>query len=325
MPKRFSLPQRDAGFVEPMECLGVKRFPEGPLWSFEVKLDGYRLEVVRTPGAATLYSRRRSVLTRQFPSVVEAVQGLPFGTVLDGEIVALDSKGHPSFNLLQNYRSAAPHIVYFAFDILVLRDRDLMRLSLAERREILQTVVRKNEHFDLSFVSPSAPEMLTFVRERRLEGIVAKRIDSVYQPGQRTGLWAKYRPNCEQPFVIGGYVPSHLGIDSLVIGFYCGTDLIYAGRVRDGFVPATRRRVFEAIRHLRTERCPFVGLPESTAGRWGQGLTAEKMKLCVWVKPETVAQVEFLEWTGSNHLRHTKFVSLRDDTAPQMVFRDGKD
>lgn len=99
MEKRFSAPRRDAGFVEPMECLGVKRVPEGSVWSFEVKLDGYRLEVVRTSGAATLYSRRRSVLTMQFPSVVEAVQGLPFGTILDGEFVALDSKGHPSFNL----------------------------------------------------------------------------------------------------------------------------------------------------------------------------------------------------------------------------------
>ena len=121
-----------------MECLGVTRVPEGPSWSFEIKLDGYRLEVVRTSGAATLYSCRRSVLSRQFPYVVEAVQGLPFGTVLDGEFVALDSKGHPGFNLLQNFRLAAAHIVYFAFDIPVLRDRE--PTTTPERRRSLHGV-----------------------------------------------------------------------------------------------------------------------------------------------------------------------------------------
>jgi ATP-dependent DNA ligase len=142
------------------------------------------------------------------------------------------------------------------------------------------------------------------------------RIDSVYQPGKRTGLWAKYRINCGQAFAIGGYVPSHLGVDSIVIGFYRGEDLIYAGRVRAGFVPATRRQVFERIRHLQIPACPFANLPEPTVGRWGQGLTVERMKTCVWVKPETLAEIEFTEWTGSDHLRHTTFVRLRDEKDP---------
>jgi bifunctional non-homologous end joining protein LigD len=124
-----------------------------------------------------------------------------------------------------------------------------------------------------------------------MEGIVAKRSDSVYQPGQRTGLWSKYRINLGQEFVIGGYVPSHLGVDSLVVGFYRGKDLIYAARVRAGLVPATRREVFEKIKHLKTSRCPFVNLPELAAGRWGQGLTTEKMKECVWLRPELIAQI----------------------------------
>ena len=140
--------------------------------------------------------------------------------------------------------------------------------------------------------------MLKFIKDHGLEGAVAKRSDSVYQPGQRTGLWSKYRVNLGQEFVVGGYVPSHLGIDSLVVGFYRGKHLIYAARVRAGLVPATRREVFERIKHLETTKCLFANLPELAAGRWGQGLTAEKMKECVWLRPELVAQIEFLEWTG---------------------------
>jgi ATP-dependent DNA ligase len=92
--------------------------------------------------------------------------------------------------------------------------------------------------------------------------------------------------------------------------------------VRAGFVPATRRQVFNEIKHLKTAKYPLVNLPEEQAGRWGQGLTAEKMKECVWVKPEKVAQIEFLEWTGADHLRHTKFVGLRDDKDPHKIVRE---
>jgi hypothetical protein len=104
------------------------------------------------------------------------------------------------------------------------------------------------------------------------------------EPGLRTGLWSKHRVNQRGEFVIGGYVPSHLGVDSIVVGFYRGKDLHYAARVRAGFVPLARRQVYEALKGLETPGCPFVNLPEKDAGRWGQGLTAEKMKDCVWVK-----------------------------------------
>ena len=153
-------------------------------------------------------------------------------------------------------------------------------------------------HPRTSDVDETLQEMLKFIKDHGLEGAVAKRSDSVYQPGQRTGLWSKYRVNLGQEFVVGGYVPSHLGIDSLVVGFYRGKHLIYAARVRAGLVPATRREVFERIKHLETTKCLFANLPELAAGRWGQGLTAEKMKECVWLRPELVAQIEFLEWTG---------------------------
>jgi bifunctional non-homologous end joining protein LigD len=107
-----------------------------------------------------------------------------------------------------------------------------------------------------------------------------------------------------------------------VIGIYKGKDLHYVARVRAGFIPATRRQVFDAIKHLATAKCPFLNLTEKEAGRWGQGLTAEKMRECVWLKPQAVAEVQFLEWTGTDHLRHMKFIRLRDDKDPRRVIRE---
>jgi bifunctional non-homologous end joining protein LigD len=243
--------------------------------------------------------------------------------VLDGELVALGPDGRPDFNLLQNFRSAETRIIYYAFDILIHKERDITALPLSERRVILGSVIEPSQHVALSGVSDgSAAEMLTFVKSHGLEGVIAKRADSVYQPGERTGLWSKCRMNLGQEFVIGGYVPSHLGVDALVVGFYRGKDLIYASRVRAGLVPATRRIVFDKIKHLKIPECPFANLPEATAGRWGQGLTAEKMKECVWLRPKTVARIDFLEWTGADHLRHTKFVALREDKDPWKVVRE---
>ena len=322
MPRKSPHPLT-VGFIEAMECLPVPKLPEGPEWTYELKLDGYRLEAVHTRGKTKLYSRRKNILNEKFHYIASALDSLPDGTILDGELVALGSNGHPDFNLLQNFRSAESHIIYYAFDILMHRHRDLTGLPLSERREILQSVLAPAEHVALSEVSKqTAAEMLAFVRKHGLEGIVAKRADSVYQPGLRTGLWAKHRINLGQEFVIGGYIPGSRGVDSLVVGFYRGKELYYAARVRAGFIPATREKVYEKIRSLQTTHCPFVNLPEKQKGRWGQGFTAEKMKECVWLRPEMLAQVEFLEWTGADHLRHTKFIALRDDKDPRKVVRE---
>jgi ATP-dependent DNA ligase len=184
-------------------------------------------------------------------------------------------------------------------------------------------VLKPTDHIELSAVSDkSAAEILSFVKKQGLEGVVAKRADSVYQPGLRTGLWTKHRINLSQEFVIGGYTPGTHGFDALIVGFYRGKDFIYAARVRAGLVPATRRDVFNKIKDLKATKCPFVNLPELADGRWGAGLTAEKMKECVWLNPEAVAQIAFLEWTGADHLRHTKFLALRDDKDPKKVVRE---
>jgi DNA ligase D-like protein (predicted ligase) len=312
-----------AKFVLPMECLPVAKVPQGDRWTYELKLDGYRLEVVKTKGRVTLYSRRGNNLTKRFDYIAAALESLPDETAIDGELVALDEEGRPSFNLLQNFRSAAPHIIYYAFDILFHRGENIMQLPLSNRRVILAKAVEPSDHVGLSQVSnKTAEQMLRFARSHGLEGVVAKRADSLYQPGKRTGYWTKTRINLAQEFVIGGYIPSNLGVDSIVVGFYKGKELHYAARVRAGFVPATRRTVFEVINHLKTAKCPFANLPEKEPGRWGQGFTAEKMDEAVWIKPEAVAQVEFLEWTDANHLRHTRFVGLRDEKDPRKVVRE---
>jgi ATP-dependent DNA ligase len=205
-------------------------------------------------------------LNQKFPYIATALNDLPDDTVIDGELVALGPDGRPDFNLLQNFRSAESRILYYAFDILIHRGRDLTKLPLSERRAVLEAVINPGEHVALSQVSNRpAAEMLKFAKDHGLEGVVAKRSDSLYQAGQRTGLWSKYRINLGQEFVVGGYVPSHLGVDSLVVGFYRGKDLIYAARVRAGLVPATRREVFEKIKRPKTSNCPFVNLPEATA------------------------------------------------------------
>jgi DNA ligase D-like protein (predicted ligase) len=323
MPARASVVTRKIDFIETMDCLSVSKLPQGADWTYEIKLDGYRLEVVRTEKHVTLYSRKRNALNDRFGYIASALEYLPAGTIIDGEIVGIGPNGHADFYLLQKFRTAQSRIVYFAFDILVYEYRDLTRLPLAERRRILAEVIHPNSHARLSVASVhSADEMLAFAKKHGLEGLIAKRADSVYQPGQRTGLWSKYRINTGQEFVIGGYVPSHLGIDQIVVGFYRGKSLIYSARVRAGFVPKTRREVFEVIKHLKIAKCPFVNLPETEPGRWGQGLTAEKMKECIWVNPETVAHIEFLEWTDADHLRHAKFVRLREDKDPRRVVKE---
>jgi DNA ligase D-like protein (predicted ligase) len=306
-----------------MECLPVEKIPEGELWTYELKLDGYRLVTVKTEGKVTLYSRRGIDLSTRFAYVTAAMASLPDETVIDGELVALDEQGKPNFNLLQNFRPSESHIIFPAFDVLVRRGKGLMKEPLSKRREILTSTVKPHDHIGISKVSnKTAKEMLAFLKSHGLEEIIAKRADSMYESGRRSGLWVKHRVYLRQGFVIGGYVPSHLGVDSIVIGVYRSKELHYAARVRAGFVPLTRRQVFERIKPLATARCPFVNLPEKDAGRWGQGLTAEKMKECVWLKPNLVAEIEFLEWTGADHLRHTKYVGMRDDKDPRKVVRE---
>jgi DNA ligase D-like protein (predicted ligase) len=323
MPTKRKHPPAKVAFIQSMECLPVAKLPEGPGWTYEIKLDGYRLEAVKQSGETTLYSRRGNILNEKFQYIADALKKLPDSTILDGEVVALNAHHKSDFNLLQNFRSAETKIHYYAFDILMLKGKLLTQLPLDERRAILAKELPINDHISLSVVDRGpATHILKFVQKHGLEGVVAKRGDSVYEPGKRSGLWCKHRINQGQEFVVGGYTPGTQGFDALIVGFYRGKDLYFTARVRAGFVPATRREVFAKIKSLKTAKCPFVNLPEQSAGRWGQGLTAEKMKGCVWLKPETVARIDFAEWTGGDKLRHPKYVALRDDKDPRKVVKE---
>jgi bifunctional non-homologous end joining protein LigD len=156
-----------------------------------------------------------------------------------------------------------------------------------------------------------------------LEGLVAKKSSSRYEPGIRSGSWQKMGIQTGQEFVIGGYTVGGTTFDALVFGYYEGDQLLYAARTRNGFTPAAR--LFKKLRTLEITECPFTNLPEKTKGRWGQGLTAEKMKECRWVKPVLVGQFEFLEWTGENHLRHSRYIALREDKNARKVIREKSD
>ena len=319
-----SLPRTQASFIEPMECLSVSRLPEGAPCIWEIKLDGYRALAVKSPTGVTLFSRNRKSLNRQFPYIVEALADLPEGTVVDGEVVAIDDSGRPNFNLLQNFRAEAARIQYYVFDLLCWKDRDLTRLPLIERRMLLNALLVVNDKRIriADYVEAAPRDLLAAVREQGLEGIVGKQKDSEYQPGKRSGAWIKYRVNRGQEFVIGGYFPGPHGFDSLIVGYYDGDKWTYVARTRNGFVPASRRQVFSKLKHLVTAECPFVNLPETRRSRFGEELNAEKMKKAVWLRPEAVAQIEFLEWTEASRLRHSKFVALREDKNPRSVIKE---
>lgn len=243
-----------------MECAPVTQLREASAWLYEIKFDGYRAIAVKSAHNAVLYSRRGKLFNKQYPQIVGAITDLPNGTVVDGEVVALDDEGRPNFSLLHHARSQRQRIVYFIFDLLVCEDRDLTGLPLTQRQELLKTLIeprtpliRVAEQFEVS-----AAQMIAVVRDHKLEGVVAKLKGSRYEAGRRSGSWIKYRVNRSQEFVIGGFIPVPHGVDSLIVGYYRGKDLLYVARTRNGFVPATRRQVFEKIRPLISPKMPFM-------------------------------------------------------------------
>ena len=304
-----------AHFIEPMLLLRTEQLPDGPEWLHELKFDGYRALAIKNGGMVQLRSRNDNDFNGRYPAIVKALSAMPDETVIDGEVVALDGDGKPAFNLLQNYAPGAD-LRFFIFDVLVLKGKDVMGEPLVRRRELLEPIRYS------PVLEASLKDLIQSVKAQGLEGLVAKRRDSRYEPGLRSGAWQKMRVNRGQEFVIAGYTPSPKNFDALVIGYYDGGNLIYAARTRNGFAPTSRVELFKKIKPLEVKECPFANLPEKKAGRWGAGLTAAKMMECRWLSPRLVGQFEFVEWTSDGHLRHSRFVALRDDKIARDVSRE---
>ena len=320
-----ALPKARAEFIPPMLLLRTERLQEGASWLYELKLDGYRAIAAKAKGKVHLWSRNENDLGARYPAIAGALTPLPEDTVVDGEIVALDDAGKPSFNALQNYGSAHTPLLYYVFDVPVLKGRDLRGLTLEQRRAKLEADVFPllDEPIRPSPILPgSLGDLITAVKEQGLEGVVAKQRGSRYEAGERSGAWQKMRVNEGQEFVIGGYTVGGRMFDALVFGLYEGSRLMYVARTRNGFTPSLRTQLMQKFRGLEIPDCPFVNLPEKRSGRWGQGLTAAKMKDCRWLKPVLVGQFEFREWTPDDHLRHSRFVALRDDKKATAVRRE---
>jgi bifunctional non-homologous end joining protein LigD len=317
--------QRAASFIEPMLLLRTDTLPEGTPWLYELKLDGYRAIAFKRDGAVHLRSRNDNDFSVRYPGVTEALAKLPDNTVIDGEVVAFDAAGRPSFSALQNYGSAAGPVVYYVFDVMVLAGRDVTREPLEKRRKLLEQKVLPKLTDPVRYAAPFDADLsvlIESVRAQGFEGLVAKRRNSKYEPGLRSGAWMKMRVNRGQEFVIGGYTRGTKTFDALVFGYYEGKKLIYVARTRNGFTPVTRAQLYRKFKGLEIPECPFVNLPEAKSGRWGQGLTKAKMAECVWLKPVLVGQFEFLEWTADDHLRHTRFIALREDKHAKDVGRE---
>ena len=302
---------------------GERAFSD-PGWLYEIKYDGVRILAERTGGDVALYGRAGQVFTPRYPEIVTALRALPLDRfVLDGEVVALDEAGRPSFQRLQNRmhltrpadveraRSTVPVSAVF-FDALALDGRDLRRLPLTERKAGLalavpaRGVIRYGDH-----VTGRGEDFYEAAAEQRVEGIIAKRADSRY-PGGRTREWLKIKCQLRQEFVIGGWTDpqgTRGWFGALHLGVYEGDRLVYAGKVGTGFDEAALRRMWDRLQPLARTTSPFdAGSPTGRGHHW--------------VEPALVCEVRFTEWTEEGGIRHPSFLGLRDDKRPREVRRE---
>lgn len=322
-------PSDSSAYLEPMKALSVEKIPTGD-WLLEIKFDGFRaLAIIDRKGSAGLWSRNRNVLSHRFPEVMAALAHLSIrDCVIDGEIVALDDAGRPRFQLLQGLEQRVrPPILYYAFDLLRFDGKSLLRRPIEERKEILERVLKNAPPgIRLSPVFRDAPEkFLEEIRRKGLEGIIAKQAGSLYEAGRRSGRWLKCRVAKDQEFVIGGYTRpqgarSHFG--AIVVGYYEGDRLLYAGKVGTGFDEKKLTSLYRQFSALITPVCPFANLPMPNKPRFGLGMTSAAMREVTWLRPKLVAQIRFTEWTREGSLRHPVFLGLREDKNAKDVVRE---
>ncbi len=317
----LKLPRRVVTPTEAEPMLAETR--EGPFtkdgWLFELKLDGYRVRVGKENGVAKVVSRNGHDLSPVFPEIARVVAALPFeGLVLDGELVVLDERGHPTFNGLQNrarisrafdVRRAAVEnpTTLFCFDLLAFGGYDTRGLPLEKRKELLRKVIpatgalRYSEHF-----VKEGEALYRQVERLGLEGIMAKRADSVYRAG-RSPAWLKIRADRADDFVVVGYTKakgSRAGFGALHLGAYRDGALIYVGRAGSGFTDKELKDVAKALESLKRDTPAVTG-------------AIPKDKDTTWIEPKLVAEVRFKEWTPEALLRHPVFLRWRDDKEPR--------
>ena len=317
------------GFIEPMKALGVTVIPPGD-WQLEIKFDGYRALAAVAGSRVRLWSRNGLSLADDYPEIMTALAKMGGrGTLLDGEIVALDAAGRSRFQLLQNLGQTNPRppILYYVFDVLQHDGRSLLAEPIAVRRHTLERlvpseggIVRLSPAFALA---PST--LLAEVKRQGLEGIVAKAAGSVYEPGRRSGQWLKCRITSEQEFVIGGFTAprgsrQHFG--AVLVGYHAGGRLHYAGKVGTGFDGARLQSLHLLFSRRLRDSCPFTNLPLARSSRYAEPMNAAAMREVQWLRPDLVCQVRFAEWTGDGLLRQPVFLGLRRDKAARDVVRE---
>jgi bifunctional non-homologous end joining protein LigD len=303
----------------PMLATLEQGVPAATGWLFEVKWDGYRAIAYVRAGEARLVSRNGNDLTGRFAKVAgELAKAVKTpDCVLDGEVCALDEQGRPSFSAMQQGKAGTP-IVYEAFDLLELEGEPLVDLPLAERRARLETLLdRRNRTVRLSEAFADGEGLLEAAKQQGLEGIVAKRADSPYRQGRRTREWLKVKTHGRQEFVIAGYTKGQGRrsgrFGSLVLGVWRGGELSYVGNCGTGFSDRDIDELLPRLRRLEQKESPFAVVPKMPKIRRSD---------VVWVRPELVCEVEFVEWTHDGRLRAPSFQGLREDKPAREVRRE---
>jgi bifunctional non-homologous end joining protein LigD len=300
--------------VKPMLATPADEPFDDPDWLFELKWDGFRAIAEVKDERVRLYSRNQLSLEKRFVPIVDSLQHLGHKAVLDGEVVVLDADGKPSFQLLQQYnKTGKGMLVYEVFDLLHLDGRDLRRLPLLRRKDILAKLihdlpnVRCCEH-----IAEHGAAFFQAVSEKGLEGIVAKDERSPYREGLRSPAWLKIKTSLRQEAVIGGFTEpkgSRAGLGSLLLGVYENSGLTYIGHAGTGFSEKSLADLRARLDGLTQKTCPFTCKPKSNAP-------------VHWVKPTLVCEVSFAEWTDDGHMRHPVFLGLREDKAASTVRRE---
>jgi bifunctional non-homologous end joining protein LigD len=299
--------------VLPMLATAVDKPFSNKEWIYEIKWDGYRAMAAVNYGQVELYSRNNKSFNLKFPSVYEALKDIKASAVIDGEIVALDKDGKPSFQLLQNHKDEELNLVYYVFDILYLNGKDLKELPLVQRKEYLKALIEASKNNKISYsdhITEAGEEFFKAAEKQYLEGIMAKRSEGKYFSGKRTKEWLKIKTHKRQEAIICGYTEpkgsrKHFG--SLILGVYDDQGkLTFIGSSGGGFDQASLKSLKEKMDKLSTDTSPFSKRIKA------------KSKV-TWIKPKLICEVKFTEWTNEGQMRHPVFLGLREDKKPKEI------